>query len=121
MVKFLFQVPRPDMGTTLLPGDIIVDGWNFGCGSSREFVMLLLKEEKISCVIAKSFARAFYRAGINQGILPIECNLDVKEGDIITVDTDKGEILVNGRDKYTYQKLPVLMNNIVPWCGAHKK
>lgn len=113
MVKYLFQVPRPDLGPTLQPGDIIVGGWNFGCGSSREYVMLLLKEAKISCVVAKSFARAFYRASINQGILPIECDLDAAEGDILTVDTDNGTILVNGTKKSSYQQLPLLMNNIV--------
>lgn len=113
MVKYLFQVPRPDLGPTLKPGDMIVGGWNFGCGSSREYVMLLLKEAKINCVIAKSFARAFYRSSINQGILPIECNLEVEEGDLLTVDTEQGIILVNGTKKYSYRKLPLLMNNIV--------
>lgn len=95
------------------PGDIMVGGWNFGCGSSREYVMLLLKEAKISCVIAKSFARAFYRSSINQGILPIECDLEVEEGDMLTVHTDSGIILVNGEREYSYQKLPFLMDNIV--------
>lgn len=113
MVKYLFQVPRPDLGPTLKPGDMIVGGWNFGCGSSREYVMLLLKEAKINCVIAKSFARAFYRSSINQGILPIECDLEVEEGDLLTVDTEQGIILVNGTKKYSYRKLPLLMNNIV--------
>lgn len=113
MVKYLFQVPRPDLGPTLKPGDMIVGGWNFGCGSSREYVMLLLKEAKINCVIAKSFARAFYRSSINQGILPIECDLEVEEGDLLTVDTEQGIIHVNGTKKYSYRKLPLLMNNIV--------
>lgn len=113
MVKYLFQVPRPDLGPTLKPGDVIVGGWNFGCGSSREYVMLLLKEARISCVIAKSFARAFYRSSINQGILPVECDLDVEEGDMLAVDTEQGMILVNGTKKYSYQELPLLMNHIV--------
>lgn len=113
MVKYLFQVPRPDLGPTLKPGDMIVGGWNFGCGSSREYVMLLLKEAQINCVIAKSFARAFYRSSINQGILPIECDLEAEEGDLLTVDTEQGIILVNETKKYSYRKLPLLMNNIV--------
>ncbi|MDO5407885.1 MAG: 3-isopropylmalate dehydratase [Eubacteriales bacterium] len=117
MVKFLFQVPRPDLGATLQPGDIIVGGHNFGCGSSREFVMLLLKEAKINCVIAKSFARTFYRSSINQGILPIECDLDVKEGDVISVDIVAGTIIVNGTTKYQFQKFPALMKDIVTEGG----
>ncbi|MCC8025263.1 MAG: 3-isopropylmalate dehydratase [Clostridium sp.] len=113
MVKYLFQVPRPDLGPTLRPGDIIVGGWNFGCGSSREFVMLLLKEAKIDCVIAKSFARGFFRSCINQGIMPVECDINAAEYDEITVDTEKGMIKVNGHKEYEFQKLPVLMNNII--------
>lgn len=113
MVKYLFQVPRPDLGPTIQPGDIIVGGWNFGCGSSREFVMLLLKQAKIDCVIAKSFARGFFRSCINQGIMPVECDINASEYDEITVDTEKGVIKVNGQKEYTFPKLPVLMNNII--------
>ena len=113
MVKFLFQVPRPDLGPTLKPGDIIVGGRNFGCGSSREFVMLLLKEAKIDCVIAKSFARGFFRACINQGIMPVECEMDAVEYDEICVETQAGTVKVNGQREYGFQKLPVLMDRIV--------
>lgn len=126
MVKFLFQVPRPDLGPSLQPGDIIVGGWNFGCGSSREFVMLLLKEAQINCVIAKSFARSFFRACINQGILPIECDIEVNEMDEICVYTEQGVVSVNGLRVYKYNKLPPLMNNIVmdggliPYYVKHK-
>lgn len=117
MVKFLFQVPRPDLGPTLQPGDIIVGGWNFGCGSSREYVMLLLKEAGIHCIIAKSFARGFFRSCINQGILPIECDIEAKEGDWITISQEKGILLVNGAREYHYPKLPLLMSEIISEGG----
>lgn len=113
MVKYLFQVPRPDLGPTLMPGDIIVGGWNFGCGSSREFVMLLLKEAKIECVVAKSFARGFFRACINQGIMPVECDINAAEYDELAIDVEAGTIAVNGQKKYEFRQLPVLMNDII--------
>lgn len=126
MVKFLFQAPRPDLGPILQPGDIIVGGRNFGCGSSREFVMLLLKEAEINCVIAKSFARGFFRSCINQGIMPVECDINAAENDEISVDTERGMVRVNGGKEYEFRKLPALMNSIVlegeliPYYVNHK-
>jgi 3-isopropylmalate/(R)-2-methylmalate dehydratase small subunit len=77
------------------PGDIIVAGNNFGCGSSREHAPIAIKASKVSCVIAASFARIFYRNSINIG-LPIleapEAASNIRDGDIIRVDTEKGEI-----------------------------
>ena len=76
-------------------GDIIVAGRNFGCGSSREHAPIAIKESGVSCVIATSFARIFYRNSINIGLPIIECPEAVdaiSEGDKLTVDMDKGVI-----------------------------
>ncbi len=75
-------------------GDIIVAGENFGCGSSREHAPIAIKAAGIKCVIAKSFARIFFRNSFNMGLLIIESDAaeEINQSDIITVDTQKGEI-----------------------------
>ena len=75
------------------PGDIMVAGTNFGCGSSREHAPLSIKASGIACVVAKSFARIFYRNAINIGLPIIECDTDaIDEGDTLEIDFDKGEL-----------------------------
>jgi len=81
-------------------GDIIIAGKNFGCGSSREQPVLGLKAVGIKAVVAESFARIFYRASINQGLLLIECPDAVKhysDGDSIDLDIDNGKIIINDK------------------------
>ena len=90
------------------PGDIIVAGWNFGCGSSREHAPLAIKESGISCVIAKSFARIFYRNSINIGLPILECEEAsdaIAAGDEIEIDFDSGQIH-NRTKQETYQAAP---------------
>ncbi len=77
-------------------GDIMVGGWNFGCGSSREHAPIAIKASGISCIIAKSFARIFYRNAINIGLAIIESEevaQSLENGDEVAIDFDKGEIL----------------------------
>ena len=77
------------------PGDIMVGGWNFGCGSSREHAPLCIKTSGISVVIAKSFARIFYRNSINIGLPILECEAAaeaIEAGDLVSVDFDTGVI-----------------------------
>lgn len=77
------------------PGDIIVAETNFGCGSSREHAPLAIKASGISCVVAKSFARIFYRNAMNIGLPIIECEEAVdktRAGDILEIDLDTGEV-----------------------------
>ena len=77
------------------PGDIIVANRNFGCGSSREHAPLVLKENKVSCVIAASFARIFYRNAINIGLPILECeeaSNAIAAGDEVSIDFDTGVI-----------------------------
>lgn len=92
----------PDFSKKVEPGDIIVAGSNFGCGSSREHAPVAIKASGISCVIAPSFARIFYRNSINTGLAILECPEafgGISDGDKIEVDTDSGEIrdLTNGK------------------------
>ena len=76
-------------------GDIMVGGWNFGCGSSREHAPIAIKESGISCVIAKTFARIFYRNAINIGLAILECEEasdKIQDGDEVAIDFDTGII-----------------------------
>ncbi len=76
-------------------GDIMVGGWNFGCGSSREHAPIAIQASGVSCVIAASFARIFYRNSINIGFPILECpeaSAAIKAGDIVSVDTKTGVI-----------------------------
>ncbi|NLF27227.1 MAG: 3-isopropylmalate dehydratase small subunit [Clostridiales bacterium] len=90
------------------PGDIIVGGLNFGCGSSREHAPVAIKAAGISCVIAKNFARIFFRNAINIGLPVLECPEaaeDAENGDELSVDLDAGAIL-NLRSGKTYVAAP---------------
>ena len=76
-------------------GDIMVGGWNFGCGSSREHAPVAIQASGITCVIAASFARSFYRNSSNIGFPILECpeaSEAIRAGDIVTVDTETGKI-----------------------------
>lgn len=73
--------------------DIMVAGKNFGCGSSREHAPIAIKESGIACIVAKSFARIFYRNAINTGLPIIEYDGEIDEGDILEIDFDGGKII----------------------------
>ncbi len=103
------------------PGDIIVGGDNFGCGSSREHAPIAIKAAGVSCVIAKSFARIFYRNAINIG-LPIfessEAAEGINEDDQVEVILDKGCICnITTGCKYTAQEFPAFMQNLIAAGG----
>ena len=89
-------------------GDIMVGGWNFGCGSSREHAPLAIKCAGVSCVIAETFARIFYRNAINIGLAILECEEasdKIQDGDEVAIDFDTG-IITNVTRNETYQALP---------------
>jgi 3-isopropylmalate/(R)-2-methylmalate dehydratase small subunit len=89
-------------------GDIIIAGKNFGCGSSREQPVLGLKAVGIKAVVAESFARIFYRAAINQGLILIECPDAVKaysDSSKIELNIDEGKIVIDGK-AFNFPKLP---------------
>ena len=90
------------------PGDIMVGGANFGCGSSREHAPIAIKESGISCVIAKTFARIFYRNAINIGLPILECpaaSEGIEDGDEVEIDFDRG-VIQNKTKGETYQAQP---------------
>ena len=105
-------------------GDIILGGENFGCGSSREHAPIAIKAAGISCVVAKSFARIFYRNAFNMG-LPIfeskELGDAIKEGETITVDSAKGTITVAKENKtFTINSIPPFMEQLIADGGLMK-
>lgn len=102
-------------------GDVMVAGKNFGCGSSREHAPIAIKESGISCVIASTFARIFYRNAINTGLAIVECDeaaKDIDDGDEVEVDFDKGVInnLTKGKE-YKTEAFPEFMQKIIN-CGG---
>ena len=97
-----------NFASAVQPGDIIVAGPNFGCGSSREHAPLAIKSCGVKCVIAPSFARIFYRNAINIGFPIVECAQaaeEIQEGDSVDVDFSTGKI-VNETTGKTYQAAP---------------
>ena len=98
-------------------GDVMVGGWNFGCGSSREHAPIAIKESGVACVIAKSFARIFYRNAINIGLPIFECEAasdGIAAGDEVRVDFDTGLITnLTKNETYQAQPLPPFIQNIV--------
>ncbi len=109
MAPHAFAPLRPQLAGQIRPGDILVAGKNFGCGSSREQAPEILKELKISCVIAKSYARIFYRNAVNNGLLLLEnaeLPNDVAEGDEVAVTVGEN-VHYNGKD---YPLAPMAAN-----------
>lgn len=103
------------------PGDIMVAGWNFGCGSSREHAPLVIKTCGTGCVIAKSFARIFYRNAINIGLPILECETaaeEIQAGDQVSVDFDTGIITdVTTGKTYRAEPFPAFIQNIIKKGG----
>ena len=111
----------PTFVERLNPGDIVVGGKNFGCGSSREHAPLALKTAGVSCVIAKSFARIFYRNSINIGFAILECEEaanDIDEGNQVEIDFDKGIIYnLTKNHQYKAEPFPEFMQKIIASGG----
>ncbi len=102
-------------------GDIMVGGWNFGCGSSREHAPIAIKASGISCVIAKTFARIFYRNAINIGLPILECEEageKISDTDEVTVDFDTGVITnITKNETYKAQPFPPFIQEIIKAGG----
>ena len=121
MKQYGFSPLRPELADQIKPGDIIVAGKNFGCGSSREQAPEIIKALGIQCVIAKSFARIFFRNSINNGLLLIEQPTlydDIKEGDTISVVMNE-HVDYNGKT-YPIAALPENLMDIIRACGLVK-
>ena len=96
-------------------GDIMVGGWNFGCGSSREHAPLAIKTAGISVVIAKSFARIYYRNCFNEGLPIIICAdaVDaINAGDVVEIDFDRGVIIAGGKE-YPFPPYPEFVQGLI--------
>jgi 3-isopropylmalate/(R)-2-methylmalate dehydratase small subunit len=114
----------PDFVAKMKTGDIILGGENFGCGSSREHAPISIKAAGVSCVIAKSFARIFYRNSFNMG-LPIfesrELFDAIKDGAEIHVDSAAGTITVTGSNKiFKINPIPPFMEELIADGGLMK-
>lgn len=112
----------PDFAKNVKPGDVIVAGKNFGCGSSREQAPLALREAGVACIVAKSFARIFYRNAINVGLAVMESDVMCREGDVVEVDLARGAVTVGGRT-FLGTRLPDFLLEILQDGGlvAHRR
>lgn len=121
LAKHCMEDLDKDFVNKVQKGDIIVAGKNFGCGSSREHAPIAIKASGISCVIAETFARIFYRNSINIGLPIIECPeaaKDISNGDVVSIDFETGRIIneTKGR-KYTGVPFPEFMQEIIAADG----
>ena len=92
---FLFETVDPSLADSLQAGDILVAGDNFGCGSAMEVAVTTLVAAGVTAVLAKSFARTYYRNAVNNGLIPIECDTDrLEEGDELTVVFERTQVRI---------------------------
>ena len=121
LAKHCMEYTNPEFYNEVKEGDIVVAGKNFGCGSSREHAPIAIKGCGVSIVIAKSFARIFYRNALNIGLYILECPEAVdgiKKGDEVSVDVDTGVITNHTSGKtYQAQPFPKFIQNIIE-CGG---
>ncbi|MBO5416844.1 MAG: 3-isopropylmalate dehydratase small subunit [Clostridia bacterium] len=110
-----------DFAARVKAGDIIVGGANFGCGSSREHAPLAIKTSGVSCVIAKTFARIFFRNSINIGLAILECpeaSEKIENGDEVSIDFDTGVITNHTKNEtYKAEPFPDFVKNIIKSDG----
>ena len=121
LAKHCMEDIDPDYVNRVVPGDVMVAGWNFGCGSSREHAPLVIKTCGTGCVIAKSFARIFYRNAINIGLPMLECEAaadEIASGDRVSIDFDTGVITdVTTGKTYQAEPFPPFIQNIIAKGG----
>lgn len=128
MLPYLLEEVSPGLAEHIQPGDILVAGDNFGSGSSREHAPLLLKESGLSCVIAKSFGRNFFRNAINIGLPLAEVQWNkMNSGDIVEVSFSAGQICnKTTNESFNFPNLPAIMEKIlasgglIPYFQKHK-
>ena len=118
LAKHVMEDADPTFVNKVQAGDIIVAGENFGCGSSREHAPIALKAAGVSAVVAKSFARIFYRNAFNMGLPIFELGEtdEIKEGDLIAISMESGEIN-NGAKVYRFTPIPPFMQELLD-CGG---
>jgi 3-isopropylmalate/(R)-2-methylmalate dehydratase small subunit len=118
LAKHAFENIRPNFSSQVVNGDIVVGGENFGCGSSREHAPLALKDN-IGAVLARSFARIFFRNAIDIGLPVVECNTtEIEDGDIVHVDLKRGKIFNKTQNKeIPMTPFPQFIQNIIDAGG----
>ncbi len=111
--KYPFVEARPEFAREVRPGDLIVAGKNFGCGSSREYAPQALKVVGVGAIIARSFARIFFRNALNLGIPLFEADWteEIADGEQVTLDADRGELLT-AHGVYTLKPPPDFVREI---------
>ncbi len=127
LAKHAMEDANPDFVKLVQPGDFIVAGSNFGLGSSREHAPLVIKMAGVSAILAKSFARIFFRNAINQGVPALICPTDkIADGDNLEISLDEGLIRnVTRNESYSFTKIPPTMLNIlnegglIPFINKH--
>jgi 3-isopropylmalate/(R)-2-methylmalate dehydratase small subunit len=117
LAKHVMEEERPDFPKDVKKGDILLADKNFGCGSSREHAPLALKAAGVSCIIAKTFARIFYRNSLNLG-LPLlespEASKGIKEGDRVRINLATGEIFdLTQNRRFFANPIPAFMQNLL--------
>ena len=119
--RYLLETVDPSFAASVQPGDILVAGRNFGCGSAMEIAATVIIAAGISAVIAKSFSRTFYRNAVNNGLLPIEADTsDIAEGDHLLISMTPDGLSVEDRTRgvtLSGRPLPALMHEILDAGG----
>ncbi|MCM8815723.1 MAG: 3-isopropylmalate dehydratase small subunit [Candidatus Omnitrophica bacterium] len=120
LAQHIFEDIDPDFSKKMAPGDFIVAGNNFGCGSSREQAVLALKHAKVGAIIAKSFARIFFRNGINAGLILVEADTDlISHNDTLRIDLAGGKIFNETKNETIQIKpLPDFLLRIIKEGGV---
>jgi 3-isopropylmalate/(R)-2-methylmalate dehydratase small subunit len=129
--QYLLETIDPGFAASVLPGDILVAGRNFGCGSAMEVGVTVPYAAGIRAVLARSFARTYYRNAINNGLIPVECDTStIREGDRLVVDLTTTELTIRNETQQTAfaaHALPVHMlrildaGGLVPYFRAHHR
>ena len=127
LAKHAMEDADPDFIKQVKPGDFIVGGSNFGLGSSREHAPLVIKMAGVSAILAKSFARIFFRNSINQGVPALICDTDkISQGDTLEISLEEGIISnVSKKETYRFTRIPQAMLNIlnegglIPYINKH--
>ena len=120
LAKYVMEDADPTFATKVQPGDIIVAGENFGCGSSREHAPIALKAAGVAAIVAPSFARIFYRNAFNMGLPIFELSdaIEIKEGELISIDLDAGTIENIDKEKtYNFTAIPPFMQELLATGG----
>ncbi|HEY4706212.1 MAG TPA: 3-isopropylmalate dehydratase small subunit [Thermodesulfobacteriota bacterium] len=121
LAKHCMEDEDPSFASKVRPGDIIIADKNFGCGSSREHAPIAIKAAGVSCIIAKSFARIFYRNSFNMGLSILESDevfAATDQGDVLEVDMDSGTIVnVTKRKSFKARPVPPFMQELIKAGG----